>query len=55
MRRKGKVDGTLGIEQIFVQSLGEPQRRLEGWGVEGQVKKVCEARSRENVGKAKGP
>ena len=37
MRWQGEVDDTLGIEQFFVQSWGEPQWRLKGWGVEGKV------------------
>ena len=45
MRWQGEVDDTLGFQQLLVQSLGEPQWRLKGWGVEGKVQKVGEASS----------
>ena len=45
MRWQGKVDDALGFKQLLVQSLSEPQWRLEGWGVEGKVQEVGKASS----------
>ena len=42
---QGKVDDAMGIEQLPVQSLGEPQWRLKGWGVESKVHEIGEASS----------